>query len=278
VVAKHVRKAGAQVKFTTVLGEDPLKDFVLQDLHAHGVICDPFLDHTRPTTQKNVFITAGYRMLKVDKLDNRPISDRALEHLKTSLANSEVDAVVFSDFRHGIFSRQTIPALTASVPEGVLRVADSQVASRWGNILDFHGFDLITPNEREARFALGDQDSTVRPLALELYKRAECKTLILKLGDRGIITYRVGNPNVRSFFTVDSFVDKVVDAVGAGDALLAYATLALVATQSPVIASILGSIAAAVACEHDGNNPVAPEDVLKKLSAMEKRIHYACAA
>ena len=48
----------------------------------------------------------------------------------------------------------------------------------------------------------------------------------------------------------------MVDAVGAGDALLAYATLSLVATKSNVIGSILGALAAAVACEHDGNNPV----------------------
>jgi rfaE bifunctional protein kinase chain/domain len=278
VVAKHIRKAGAQVKLTTVLGNDPLKDFVLQDLTNHGVACEPFFDHTRPTTQKNVFIASGYRMLKVDKLDNRPVSDRALDHLKNALASTTTDAVVFSDFRHGIFSRSTIPRLVDSIPSGVLRVADSQVASRWGNILDFHGFDLITPNEREARFALGDQDSTVRPLALELYKRSQSKMLILKMGDRGIITYRSLNEDTRSFFTIDSFVDKVVDAVGAGDALLAYSTLALVATQSPVIASILGSMAAAVACEHDGNNPVAPEDVLKKVTAVEKRIQYACAA
>ena len=36
-------------------------------------------------------------------------------------------------------------------------VADSQVASRWGNILEFQGFDLITPNEREARFSLASR-------------------------------------------------------------------------------------------------------------------------
>lgn len=275
VVSKHLRKAGAEVKFSTVLGDDALKDFVLGDLTAQGIQCEPIIDHTRPTTQKSVYIAGGYRMLKVDKLDNRPISDKILEQFKESLANDQVDAIVFSDFRHGIFNRETIPELTASLPLNVLKVADSQVASRWGNILDFQGFDLITPNEKEARFALGDQDSTVRPMAMELYKRADCKTLILKLGDKGIITYRAPNPEVRSFFTVDSFVDKLVDAVGAGDALLSYATLAMVTTQSSVIASILGSIAAALACEHEGNNPVAPDDVLKKLKAVERRIQYA---
>ncbi len=274
VVAKHLRKAGADVIFSSVMGDDALKDFVVKDLEAAGIHCEVVVDPTRPTTHKNAFITNGYRMLKVDKVDNRPISEKIQNQLKAQLAAHPVDVAVFSDFRHGIFNKFTIPQLTAAVPAGVLRVADSQVANRWGNILEFQDFDLITPNEREARFSLGDQDSTVRPLALDLYIKAGCKNLILKLGERGIITYRAPDPNVRSFFTIDSFADKVVDAVGAGDALLAYATLSLVATKSNVVASILGSLAAAVSCEHDGNNPVAPEEVLKKLTALEKRARF----
>lgn len=274
IVAKHLRSAGAEVSFSTVLGEDALKDFVLKDLGEAGVHCMPVIDRTRPTTQKNVFITGGYRMLKVDKLDNRPISEKTVTALKSQLADHRADIVVFSDFRHGLFSRQSIPQLIDGIPAGVLKVADSQVASRWGNILEFRGFDLITPNEREARFALGDQDSTVRPLAMELYKRADCKYLILKMGDRGLITYRAPNPEVRSFFTMESFVDRLVDPVGAGDGLLAYATLGLAASKSCVIGSILGSMSAAVACEHEGNQPIAPEQVLSKLQAVEKRVMY----
>ena len=274
IVAKHLREAGAEVTFSTVLGDDALKDFVLKDLADHGVDCEPCIDHTRPTTQKNVLIAANHRLLKVDRLENQPISDKILEQLKARLSSSKVDACVCSDFRHGIFTAQTIPQLAEAIPRGTLRAADSQVASRWGNILDFADFDLITPNEREARFALGDQDSVIRPLALELYKKARCKTLILKLGDRGIMGYRAPDPDVRSFFTVDSFVDQVIDPVGAGDALLAYSTLALAATQSCVIASILGLMAAAVACEREGNTPVAPADVLKKLQAVEQHAQY----
>jgi sugar/nucleoside kinase (ribokinase family) len=182
--------------------------------------------------------------------------------------------VVFSDFRHGIFNRHTIPELSSAIPDKSYRVADSQVASRWGNILEFEGFDLITPNEREARFAMGDQDSVVRPLALELHRRAKCKTLILKLGDRGMITYRSDSAAPRAFFAIDSFVEKVVDAVGAGDAMLAYATLSMIATGNAVIASILGSMAAGVECEHDGNWPVMPEAVRKKIHRVETHTLY----
>lgn len=276
VVSKHIRCAGANVQFSTVMGNDALKDFVLEDLRGQGIDCDVAVDQTRQTTQKNVFIAGGYRMLKVDKLDNRPISGKVLEQLKASLESSRVDAFVFSDFRHGIFNRETIPELTRCLPPGALRVADSQVANRWGNILDFEGFDLITPNEREARFALGDQDSVIRPLALALYEKARCKFMIMKLAERGSITYRPHTSgDVRAFFTLDSFADRVVDPVGAGDALLAYATLGFVASKSECVASILGAMAAAVACEHDGNNPVRPEDVLKKVNAIERQVQYA---
>jgi len=57
--------------------------------------------------------------------------------------------------------------------------------------------------------------------------------------------------------------------------LLAYATLALVATGSEVIASVLGDFAAGVACEHEGNRPVTPTEVLQKLNAVERRVQYA---
>ena len=227
IVARHLRQAGAEVTFTTVVGNDSCKDLVLTEMQADGITCIPSIDASRPTTQKNVFIADEYRLLKMDKVDNSPISERILDNLKLSISATKCDVIVFSDFRHGIFGGNSIPQLIDAIPPNVLKVADSQVASRWGNILDFQGFDLITPNEREARFALADQDSVIRPLSLELYKRAHCKTLILKLGDRGILTYRAPNPDAGSFFSIDSFAKHVTDPVGAGDALLAYATLSL---------------------------------------------------
>jgi rfaE bifunctional protein kinase chain/domain/rfaE bifunctional protein nucleotidyltransferase chain/domain len=277
VVAKHLKSTGAEVSFSTVLGDDTLAEFALNDLKAAGVECIPVIDRTRPTTHKNAIVAGGYNLLKIDTLDNRSISERIAATMCKQIASTAADIVVFSDFRHGIFNRDTIPGLTAAIPDGVFRVADSQVASRWGNILEFHGFDLITPNEREARFALGDQDSVIRPLGLELYRESGCKTLILKLGERGLLTYRsipAKIEDVRAFFTVDSFAEHVVDPVGSGDALLAYAALSLFATKSSVIASVLGSLAAAVECEHEGNIPVRPKDVIEKLDRFERFVKY----
>jgi sugar/nucleoside kinase (ribokinase family) len=160
-----------------------------------------------------------------------------------------------------------------AVPEGTFTVADSQVASRWGNVLDFAGCDLITPNEEEVRFALADQDSVIRPLGTALYEQARCKILMLKVGARGMLTFRGSeekNVEKRAFFTVDSLArESISDPVGAGDALLAYATLTQVATGNEAISSIIGTIAAGIECEFEGNVPVTPDLISRRLRELE---------
>jgi rfaE bifunctional protein kinase chain/domain len=275
IVAKHCRAAGADVTFTTVLGEDEYRDFVVDDLTRSGIKVNATIDRFRPTVNKNAIVAGGYRLLKIDTLDNTSIPDTILETMTESVGGVPADAVIYSDFRHGIFNRRTIPAFIRSIRAGAYRVADSQVASRWGNITDFKGFDLITPNEREARFALGDQDSGIRPLSSDLYDAAQCKLLILKLGERGVLTcISQEHEALDSFFVLDSFVEDLVDPVGAGDALLAYATLTMLASRNETQATILGTIAAACGCEVDGNVPVTPDQVHVRLDKVERQMNY----
>lgn len=274
IVALHLVAAGAKVHFTTVLGEDEFKDFSIDGLKDAGVEVNAIIDPTRPTTNKNAIIAGGYRLLKVDTLDNRVISKEITNDIKKRVRSVKADAVVFSDFRHGVFNKETAYELSSAIPKGVFSVADSQVASRWGNITDFKKFDLITPNEREARFALADQDSTVGSLASSLCEKTGCKLLILKLGEKGIFVNRNLADDETNYFSVGSFTDKVLDAVGAGDALLAYSTLTMLATGSEVIASIIGSFAAACECEIDGNVPIKIDRIIDKISDIQKKVEF----
>jgi rfaE bifunctional protein kinase chain/domain/rfaE bifunctional protein nucleotidyltransferase chain/domain len=270
IVAKHVKSFGADVTLTTVLGDDEPAALVRRDLEDAKVRVRLLTDGARPTTVKERFIADGHRMLQVDRVDNRIVSDRLRREIVDAIRSDDADVVIFSDFRHGIFHHATIEEYVGAVRPGVLKAGDSQVSNRWGNILDFKGFDLVTPNEREARFALADQDSGIRPLAQRLFREARCRYLVLKLGERGTLTYRSPGPLPREFFILDSFVDALVDPIGAGDALLALATLALAASGDVVRASVLGNLAAAVACERAGNVPVVADEVLAKLDALER--------
>ena len=271
IVAKHLKKAGAKVCFTTILGNDKLKDFVIGEMKKSKIKLNFIVDKTRPTTNKNTIMATGYNLLKIDKVDNQPISGSILNRIKDVILKEKADIVIFSDFRHGIFNKSSIPILTSSIKKGTFKVADSQVATRWGNITDFKNFDLITPNEKEARFSLADQDASISGLTQQLDKKINSKNLILKLGERGLFGQGKSNPNG---FALPSFTKKIVDAVGAGDALLSYASLALAATKSVLIASILGSLAASCECEKDGNIVIDPDEVNKKLKKLEESVDY----
>lgn len=276
IVAKHLAAAGAQVQFLTLLGDDELGRFAIKDLEEAGVTIRPIIDKSRPTTDKNAILVDQYRLLKVDTLDNRPIDGITLKRFTGMLQEARVGVFVFSDFRHGIFNRASIPQLTGSIPDESFKVADSQVASRWGNITDFVGFDLITPNEREARFSLGDQDSNVGSLAHNVLHEARSRVVILKLGERGSMTMTAshGQQGVGRF-QLDSFTTSPIDPVGAGDALLAYASLALKVSGSSEQAAILGSIAAACECEVDGNVPVSHAEVAARIDVIERVATFA---
>ena len=273
IVAQHLKSAGANVTFTTVLGDDDLKGLTLDHMKKSKIKMNSIIDKTRPTTSKNAIIANGYRVLKVDNLDNQPISKYILDKIIKKIKSITSDIIIFSDFRHGIFNSDSVKLLTNAINKKTFKSADSQVATRWGNIADFKKFDLITPNEKETRFALADQDSTISELTIKLKEEANFKNLILKLGEKGV--FSVSNSNKFDHaFSIPSFVENLIDPVGSGDALLAYSSLALYKTKSLVMASIIGSIAAACECEKDGNIPIKIEEIVNKINFLEKEANF----
>jgi rfaE bifunctional protein kinase chain/domain/rfaE bifunctional protein nucleotidyltransferase chain/domain len=273
VVAKHMAATGAKVTFLTIAGDDEVFNFARSDLEAAGVELRVINSPERPTTFKDAIVSDGYRLLRVDNVDNSIISDAVQNRMLDEVRKFDGDAVIFSDFRHGIFNRSTIEGFVSAPKPGIFKVADSQVASRWGNILDFYGCNLVTPNEQEVRFALADQDTVIRPLGSHLYDQMNCETLILKLGARGCLVFRDPRNEAerRSFFAIDGIVRQpVLDPVGAGDALLAYSTVSHLLTGNEVVASIIGTIAAGLECEYEGNIQITTDRVTERLHQLEK--------
>ena len=134
---------------------------------------------------------------------------------------------------------------------------------------------MITPNEREARFSLADQDSTIGPLAGKLFNLSKCKNLIMTLGEKGLIGLsRSKIEDEPIMISLDAFSENPIDPVGAGDALMAYSALTLKVTGSLPMAAIVGSIAAACESDLNGNIPIKRSDVLAKLERIKERMGY----
>ena len=133
--------------------------------------------------------------------------------------------------------------------------------------MGFHNFDIITPTEREARYSLFEQDLPVRPLLGELLKKSKAKYVILKLGSRGLMSL---NNKSSDYIALDPFVKNLIDSNGAGDALLAYSAASLYVTNSLIISSIIGILAASCKCEMESSKSVKKENIEKKINEIDQ--------
>ena len=98
---------------------------------------------------------------------------------------------------------------------------------------------------------------------------SKAKYLILKLGEKGILVFRKPSEKPRDFIFIDSFAEELVDALGAGDAMLSATSLAYKCSKNIFISAIIGSFAAAVACEKEGNIPISIGEIEKKVKRIK---------
>ena len=262
VVSMHFKSIVNNVTLTTLVSNDELGKFALKQLKKSNIKVNVLHEENRPTTNKRSFWVDGYKLLKVDRVNNENIQYSTENKIIEYLNQVKSDIVVFSDFRHGIFNKNSIPLFVKNLNKN-FKVADSQVASRWGNIVDYKNFDLITPTEKEARLSLHEQDLPVRTICDILQKKTNSKNIILKLGEKGIMSL---NKSRKDYISLDPFVKILSDTNGAGDALLAYASATLYKTKSLIIASIVGILAASCKCETEGNTPVTFAQIEEKIN------------
>ena len=95
----------------------------------------------------------------------------------------------------------------------------------------------------------------------------------MKLGSRGVFCNGF-TKNKSGPFSIGAFTKSVVDPVGSGDALLAYSSLVLKKSKSLIKSSIIGSFAAACACEIEGNKPISYKNIIDKIKEIQKDIEY----
>ena len=224
---------------------------------------------TRPTTNKNAIVCGGYRLLKVDTLDNRSHLRRAGRAILASrLTQTPADSGRVQRFppRH-LQPRAPFPMLTEAIPDRRLprrRQPGREPLGQYPRVQGLRPASRRTSARRASRSATRIPACGRSRPKLARRGRVQDPHPQARRARRADLPRAAKESDPRSFFVVDSFAERVVDAVGAGDALLAYATLSMLADESEVAASILGSMAAALECERDGNVPVGPTDVCGK--------------
>jgi bifunctional ADP-heptose synthase (sugar kinase/adenylyltransferase) len=110
--------------------------------------------------------------------------------------------------------------------------------------------DNLIINENELRHEMRDKVGNIEKLSLKLVKDLKVNRLTVTRGKNGAILIEKNGKTVSS----PAFANKVIDKVGAGDAMLVVISLCMKMKMPSDLVLFLGSLAGATAVENIGNS------------------------
>jgi rfaE bifunctional protein kinase chain/domain len=192
-------------------------------------------------------------------LDRHPVIGEVEDKVISQVRNlmRDVDAVLVSDYQTGVSSRAVVEAaLSSAYAQDKLCVVDAQ-----GAFHKYTGFDLIKGNRQEIETTLAHRLHDERDYRLageRLLDKLHAYAVIITRGAEGLslIAREEGY-----FHYPAANRTEVFDVTGAGDTIVAVATLALVAGANVSSAAQLANYAAGWVVRRLGNAVATPDEL-----------------
>ncbi len=252
-VASHLAGFVEKVDLITTLGEKKnYENFIRSKLS--GNIKPTFLyKPNSPTLIKRRFVD-GYSMNKLfeiyimnDSALEGTLEDEFCQTINKGL--SEYDLIISADFGHGTISGKIKRLLSEKAPYLAVNAQSNAGNRGFNNITKYSHADYVSIAEHEIRTEMRDMSGKLRSMMEALLKKLDCRNITLTRGRHGcMVMDRKGG-----FVQIPSFATKVVDRVGAGDALFAVTALAAVQGAPSEIIGFLGNVVGSLAVEIMGN-------------------------
>jgi rfaE bifunctional protein kinase chain/domain len=264
-LAASIRNLGARVSIVGIAGRDQNGKDLLASLRrlgvrTEGVVVDPGSPTlTYSKLRARVESTPSREILRVDILPGGPLSPRLEKAVIAAVKRVSAGA-------HGIIVLDQIHHLISPRVLGeIRRIARARRALLHGSSRDhiagFRGFDLITPNDREAEGAVGGSAGTPDRLARTLASEGKHRKVLLTLGELGMAALDESGI-VKRFPT---YARSVVDVTGAGDAVSSVALLGNILRWDIATVAWSASQAAAIAVEHVGTHHVSHAELARRI-------------
>ena len=267
-IARHLSDFCGTVSLLSMLGENKeYEDFVLSSLSDN---INPYFVFKKdsPTITKKRYVDhiSKSKSLGVYSLIDTQLNSRNQDQLNAYLADlvPEHDLVIVSDYGHGFISRDTARNISKQPIFTTLNAQINAANIGYHTMNNYKDIDCAIINETELRHELRDRESSVELLMKQLSESLKAKNLVVTQGNAGATLYVSDN---EEYHHCPAFATKVVDKIGAGDAMLALLSCSLKIRFEPDLSLFIGSLAAAQSVETIGNScPVSKIQLLKTFS------------
>ncbi len=251
--AANVASLGGRTVIAGYIGNDAAGR-KLQDLIRGRGIRTALVSCARPTIAKVRAVARGQQLLRLDYEDDRAVSRRLEEKLLAAIKGlgRRFDAVVISDYGKGVVTGRLVELCAHLAP---VVTVDPVPPHREL----YRGVTMLTPNTKEAAALLGVEirtDADLGRAGAELVRRLDAHVLITR-GERGMTLFRRDGGRLH----LPTVAKEVIDVTGAGDTVIAVATLALAAGAPLERALVLSNLAAGLVVSKSGTAAVSPEEL-----------------
>jgi rfaE bifunctional protein kinase chain/domain len=263
-VALNLASLGARVTVFTVIGKDPDGETLELLLAENGIdVSGQLKSHTRITTNKARVIGRNQQMMRLDSETTRDLTrqeeDELLRRIRVYLESEQPQVMIFEDYNKGVLTDRLIrETVTLCRQHGIITAVDPKRK----NFFSYEGVTIFKPNLKEVREGLHMLLEEVELTALELIhgqlaEKINHQISFITLSEKGVFYHDGGRAAI-----VPSHVRNIADVSGAGDTVIAVASLVYAVTRDTGLMAEVANIAGGLVCEEVGTVAISRERLL----------------
>lgn len=265
-VALNVQALGASVALLTILGDDE-DGIQLKNLLQDKNIDTRFIleSKKRITTNKIRIISRNQQMMRldaeiihdIDSLDEEKLQNQIEKFITTD----KPDVVIFEDYNKGILTKNIIANTIAFCIKNNVTTA---VDPKRKNFFCYQNATLFKPNLNEAITGLNllpeeISEDLLANIHAQLKDQLDHSISLITLSERGIFYQENDIKNI-----LPSHRRNIADVSGAGDTVIAVASLIYAATKDIDLAAKIANIAGGIVCEEVGTVAIQKQRLLEE--------------
>jgi bifunctional ADP-heptose synthase (sugar kinase/adenylyltransferase) len=259
------------VGLVSLLGtQDSHEDFVRQRLSPNIDASFVSMPETRTIVKRRLVEVYPFQKLFevyfMDAVVPESASAALLNRLRLVLPR--YDMVVVTDYGHGMITPDIVDLLCESGRFLAINTQTNAANQGFNTVSKYHRADYICLSERELRLEARNRSTDARQLMEQTAKQLSCPRMLITRGREGCYCYHADE----GMFAIPSFTNRIVDRIGAGDALLAVTSLCAVQAIPIELVGFIGNAVGALAVEIVGNRSVVSRDHL--LAQVESLLNF----
>lgn len=258
-----------KVKVIGIVGEDYQAQDLKNAFKDANIDCSSIVvDKERKTITKTRISgscshSITQQIVRIDRQTKSPISSETEKKLISEIEKlmPDCDAAIISDYHIGTLSENVIRAVIHYANKYHKKI----IVDAQKNLDKYYGVTSMTPNlpdtQKHVGFNLKTKDDFKRAGSL-LLEQSGAEAILITCGSEGMVV--IDNNSNYTHIPVFNKAE-VFDVTGAGDTVTALYTLALACGAEPVLAAIIGNIAAGIVIKQFGCATTTVDEIINSI-------------